>query len=208
MHHSSRRLRHFLLVVLAAFAVMLPMLVAPVAAQAATTTATRISSFAVGPASVVKGKNVTYSGQVQRASGKSWVKTGALTVTVYFDPDGAAPKKLVKSMKTSSTGYFKSTMVATVSGKWSVQLAAQSRYKSSATAAKTVKVAASKPVPKPSVAKPVSKWNCPSWAPIKGNAPSKIYHLRGQAFYNKTTPEQCFATETAAVQAGYRKSKR
>lgn len=208
MHHGSRSLRRFLLVVLTACAVMLPMLVAPVAAQAAATTTTRIASFAAAPASVVKGKSVTYSGQVQRASGKSWVKTGALTVKVYFDPDGAAPKKLVKTMKTSSTGYFKSATAATVSGKWSVQLAAQGGYKGSATAAKAVKVVAPKPTPKPSVTKPVSKWNCPSWAPIKGNAPSKIYHLRGQAFYDKTTPEQCFATETAAVKAGYRKSKR
>ena len=135
--------------------------------------------------SVVNGRNITYSGQVQRASGTTWLKTGAVTVKVYFDPDGAAPKKLVKTLKASSTGYFKS-----------------------ATAAKAVRVTVPTPALKPTVAKPVSKWNCPSWAPIKGNAPSKIYHLRGQAFYDRTTPEQCFATETAAVKAGFRKSKR
>ncbi len=195
---------------------MLPLLVSPVSAHAATPATTRIANFTAGPASVVKGRNITYSGQVQRASGPTWLKTGAVTIKVYFDPDGAAPKKLVKTLKTSSTGYFKSATPGTLTGRWSVQMAGQGSYKGSATAAKAVKVTVSKPVPKPlstpvprpTAAKPVSKWNCPSWAPIKGNAPSKIYHLRGQAFYDRTTPEQCFATEAAAVKAGFRKSKR
>ncbi|MDD0859265.1 hypothetical protein NHF46_19135 [Arthrobacter alpinus] len=47
----------------------------------------------------------------------------------------------------------------------------------------------------------------PGVGPIKGNAPSKIYHLKNQRFYTKTTPEICFTTEAAAKQAGYRKSK-
>ena len=72
----------------------------------------------------------------------------------------------------------------------------------------TVKVTAPKPAPKPSFAKPVNQWGCPSEAPIKGNAPSKFYRLRGQAVNDTTTPEQGFATETAAVKAGFRKSKR
>ena len=52
-----------------------------------------------------------------------------------------------------------------------------------------------------------SGWNCPSWAPIKGNADSGIYHKPGQRFYNRTNPEECFRTESAAKNAGYRKSK-
>lgn len=55
---------------------------------------------------------------------------------------------------------------------------------------------------------PISTWNCPAWAPIKGNAQSMIYHVRGGASYAKTKPEACFSTESAAVKAGYRKSKR
>ncbi|AMG82502.1 MULTISPECIES: sunset domain-containing protein [Microbacterium] len=55
---------------------------------------------------------------------------------------------------------------------------------------------------------PVSTWNCPAWAPIKGNAQSMIYHVRSGAYYAKTKPEVCFSTESAAVKAGYRKSKR
>ncbi len=183
---------------------MLPLLVAPSPAQAATKVSTRIASFAAGPATVVKGRSITYSGQVQRASGKSWLKTGTVAVKVYFDPDGSAPKKLVRTLKTNSTGAFKASSLSTVTGKWSVQLAAQGTYKGSVTAVKTVKVTA----PKPSVAKPADKWNCPSWAPIKGNAPSKIYHMPRQAYYSRTTPEQCFATESAAAKAGYRRSER
>ncbi|MFT4229309.1 MAG: hypothetical protein QM602_03365 [Microbacterium sp.] len=48
---------------------------------------------------------------------------------------------------------------------------------------------------------------CPSWAPIKGNASSMIYHLPGQRFYDVTDPEECFRTESAAQEAGYRKAK-
>lgn len=53
---------------------------------------------------------------------------------------------------------------------------------------------------------PVGK-NCPSNAPIKGNANSYIYHMPGQRYYNNTTPEVCFATESDAQTAGYRKAK-
>lgn len=50
-------------------------------------------------------------------------------------------------------------------------------------------------------------WNCPSGYPIKGNQ-SGIYHVPGGAYYSRTNPEECFATEAAAKAAGYRKSKR
>lgn len=54
---------------------------------------------------------------------------------------------------------------------------------------------------------PISLNSCPSWAPIKGNADSMIYHLPGQRYYNVTNPEECFRTEAAAVDAGYRRAK-
>lgn len=53
-----------------------------------------------------------------------------------------------------------------------------------------------------------SGWDCPSWAPIKGNADSGIYHVPGGAYYDRTNPEVCFSSETAAMDAGYRRSKR
>jgi hypothetical protein len=59
----------------------------------------------------------------------------------------------------------------------------------------------------PSRTSPVSPYDCPSWAPIKGNASSMIYHLPGQRFYNATKPEDCFSSESAARNAGYRKAK-
>jgi hypothetical protein len=54
---------------------------------------------------------------------------------------------------------------------------------------------------------PVSAWNCPSWAPIKGNANSGIYHVPSARYYKATKPEDCFRTEAAARAAGYRKAK-
>lgn len=45
---------------------------------------------------------------------------------------------------------------------------------------------------------------------IKGNisATSKIYHMPGGAFYDRTNPEMCFDTEAQAQAAGFRKSQR
>jgi hypothetical protein len=199
-----QKVRRPILVALAAFAVMLPMLAVPLPAQAAATTTTRIANFAAGPATVVKGKTISIAGQSQRASGKVWAKTGTVTATVYFDPDGTAPNKAVRTVKSNTAGYVSVAFTATVSGKWSIRLAAQGSLKASASVQKYVKVV---PAPKPTSAKPASKWNCPAWAPIKGNAPSRIYHLPGQRFYTRTTPEICFTTEAAARQSGYRKSK-
>jgi micrococcal nuclease len=49
--------------------------------------------------------------------------------------------------------------------------------------------------------------DCPSSAPIKGNANSMIYHQPGQEYYDITVPEECFATAAAAERAGYRAAK-
>jgi hypothetical protein len=42
---------------------------------------------------------------------------------------------------------------------------------------------------------------------IKGSK-SKLYHLPGGAFYNRTNPQICFNTEAEAQAAGYTKSSR
>lgn len=45
---------------------------------------------------------------------------------------------------------------------------------------------------------------------IKGNRTTRgewIYHLPGQAYYHKTRPEALFCNESAAIAAGYRRSK-
>jgi micrococcal nuclease len=49
--------------------------------------------------------------------------------------------------------------------------------------------------------------SCPPSAPIKGNANSMIYHLPGQAYYDVTVAEECFATAAQAEAAGYRAAK-
>ncbi len=43
--------------------------------------------------------------------------------------------------------------------------------------------------------------------PIKGSK-SKIYHIAGGSFYDRTNAAQCFATESEAQAAGYTKSSR
>jgi len=79
----------------------------------------------------------------------------------------------------------------------------------SGTASTTPSSGSSKPATKhPAVAAPISAYDCPSWAPIKGNASSHIYHLPTGAYYDVTKPEACFATEAAAQADGYRASKR
>jgi micrococcal nuclease len=50
--------------------------------------------------------------------------------------------------------------------------------------------------------------DCPASAPIKGNANSGIYHMPGQQAYDRTIPEECFATEADAQAAGYRRAQR
>lgn len=45
---------------------------------------------------------------------------------------------------------------------------------------------------------------------IKGNisGTSKTYHVPGGSFYDRTTPEMCFATEAEAQSAGFAKSSK
>lgn len=72
----------------------------------------------------------------------------------------------------------------------------------------TVTSAVTASVAYPGRTTPVDSWNCPAWAPIKGNQDSMIYHLPGGAYYARTNPEECFRTEAAANAAGYRRSQR
>ncbi|RII42450.1 hypothetical protein DWB68_06785 [Galactobacter valiniphilus] len=68
---------------------------------------------------------------------------------------------------------------------------------------KVVKKAKKKPA---SVA--ATGWDCPSGYPIKGNGSSMIHHVPSGAFYDRTNPEECFASASAARAAGYRASQR
>jgi hypothetical protein len=48
---------------------------------------------------------------------------------------------------------------------------------------------------------------CPPENPIKGNLPSRIFHLPDQPTYARTIPEICFASEEAAIAAGFRAAR-
>ena len=54
---------------------------------------------------------------------------------------------------------------------------------------------------------PISENDCPASHPIKGNESSGIYHMPGDACYDETNPEECFATEADGQAAGYRAAK-
>lgn len=60
---------------------------------------------------------------------------------------------------------------------------------------------------------PVDEWTCPTSHPIKGNFTTYsgercIYHVPGGAFYGKTKPERCYATDDEARRDGCRRSRR
>ncbi|WP_125099922.1 hypothetical protein [Leucobacter chromiireducens] len=62
----------------------------------------------------------------------------------------------------------------------------------------------------PSRTSPNASWNCPAWAPIKGNQGRGdwIYHVPGSTYFSRTIPEECFSTVAAAQAAGYRAPRR
>jgi hypothetical protein len=60
---------------------------------------------------------------------------------------------------------------------------------------------------RPSRTSATSSGECPSWAPIKGNADSMIFHVPGGRWYKATVAEECFSSVAAAKKAGYRASK-
>ncbi len=55
------------------------------------------------------------------------------------------------------------------------------------------------------------RYPCPASQPIKGNVSQsgeRIYHQRGDAFYERTAAEKCFPDAAAAEAAGFRAAKR
>lgn len=128
------------------------------------------------------------------ASAGSWTSGTRLTYQWYMK--GKAIRGATGSSLVLTAAMVRSRITVKVTGTKSGYISAAKV--SGATAA----------VAYPAQAKPVSTWNCPAWAPIKGNKSSMIYHVKSGAFYTRTKPEACFSSEKAAVNAGYRKSKR
>lgn len=48
---------------------------------------------------------------------------------------------------------------------------------------------------------------CPVAHPVKLNASSGIFHLPGGRFYERTTPDRCYASADDALADGYRAAK-
>lgn len=48
---------------------------------------------------------------------------------------------------------------------------------------------------------------CPEGYPIKANDNSKIFHVPGGRFYERTIPERCYADAADAEADGYRRAK-
>lgn len=148
--------------------------------------------------SVAAGKKVTIKPKVS-TSGK--VKVSSKTLTVKKGSKTVAKKR--KSVKLATGTYKVTTTVKykTKSGTtWS-----KTKTKSKT---QTLKITKKKAVAGP--AKPNASGECPASAPIKGNQgkPDWIYHKPGGAYYKRTHAEECFTTEAAAKNAGYRASKR
>lgn len=176
-------------------------------ALAAATVTTRVANPVVTPTTVVKGKGISVSGQAQRYV-KTWSSAPGATAVIYFDADGSAPNSAQRTLKADAKGNFSASFTPATSGYWSVQLPATTTNKMAVSGRVYVKVttpaatttASATSMPKGSV-------NCPSWAPIKGNSSSHIFHMPGQRYYVQTHPEMCFSTPAAAVKAGYRAAK-
>lgn len=143
------------------------------------------------PTPTVSGtKKVTYT---LRASTGTW--SSGTTFSYQWYADGSALSGKTASTLKLGTSYVGKGISVRVTGR-------KSGY---TTVARTS--ARTSDITYPSATAPVSEWNCPSWAPIKGNADSMIYHMPYQRYYDITKPEDCFRTETAAVAAGYRRAK-
>jgi hypothetical protein len=159
----------------------------------------------------IKSKKAAYGKKVTikpNVTNKGKVKISSKLITVKQGKKTIVNKK--KSAKLRAGTYRVTTTVkyevATKSAETSKWVYGKTKTKS---LTQTLKITqGKKPVSKkPSRVTP-NGWNCPSSHPIKGNASSMIYHVPGGAYYSRTNPEECFATESAAKSAGYRKSKR
>jgi len=158
--------------------------------SAATKTVPRVLTATPAP-KITGAKKV---GSTLTAKAGTW-KPAKVTLTYQWYRSGKAIKGATGSKYKLKPADVGKKITVKVTGKRSGYSTA------SKTSARTTKITY------PSRTSPSSAWNCPSWAPIKGNANSMIYHVKGGAYYSRTKPEDCFATEKAARDAGYRRAK-
>ncbi|MBD5786363.1 hypothetical protein IF650_09240 [Cellulosimicrobium terreum] len=135
-------------------------------------------------------------GKTLRATSGTWSPKASFSY--QWRVNGRAVSGATRSTYTVRSGDKGKRISVTVTGRRSTYVTA------SRTSGST---AAVKAAPRPSRTTPVNEWDCPSWAPIKGNANSGIYHVPGGRYYERTKPEECFSSESAARAAGYRASR-
>ncbi|MCW3492251.1 carboxypeptidase regulatory-like domain-containing protein [Microbacterium sp. SSM24] len=149
---------------------------------------------AVAPAPSVGGTVMVGSTLTARTG--TW--TPATTFTYQWSANGSAIAGATRSTFTPSRAYAGKRITVKVVG-------SNSGYQRiSRDSAATAAVRSGK-------AAPATRDNCPSGYPIKGNQTTRhttdwIYHVPGGRYYAITDPEECFASEAAAVAWGYRKS--
>lgn len=158
----------------------------------ATTSRTSSASTKVAKVSTPTIKGSAKVNSKLNAKPGSWTKGTKFTYRWYLNG---------KAVKGGTNKTLKMTP-SRVGMKASVKVTG--KLKGHTTVSRTSKATAA--ISYPTRTTPSSRTSCPSWAPIKGNQPSMIYHLRGQKMYDRTHPEECFRTESAAKKAGYRKS--
>ncbi len=149
----------------------------------------------------IAGKKVPYNGKATikpNVSKANEVKVVSKTLTVK-----QGNKTVVRNKKSASLKAGKYRVTTSV--KYRLP---SSSYTRMATKTQWLTITSGK---KPSRVAGTGSWNCPAGYPIKGNQSSSgdwIYHVPGGGFYNRTNPEECFASQGAAINAGYRPSKR
>ncbi|MFK4146206.1 calcium-binding protein [Streptomyces sp. NPDC004065] len=82
--------------------------------------AASFSGFNAGPEPVSKGKTITVTGTLKRASW-SYLKYygyGSQSVQLQFKKAGSSTYSTVKTIKSSSSGYLKTTVTASADGTW------------------------------------------------------------------------------------------
>lgn len=88
-----------------------------------------------------------------------------------------------------------------------------SRGGNPAKAAEPSNAAASSPRTKPVAEQSSPRWvdsvngECPRGYPIKANDNSRIFHVPGGRFYERTAADRCYATADDAIADGYRAAK-
>ena len=132
----------------------------------------------------ITGKKVPYNGKATikpNVSAAKGVKVVAKTLTVKLGDKTVAKNKKSASLR---------------AGKYKVTTTVKYRLPSSASTRSAMKTQwlTIKSGKKPSRVAGTGSWNCPAGYPIKGNASSMIYHVPGGGFYNRTNPEECFAS--------------